>query len=183
MAHGARRHQAEAPNHAMHAGVLALLYLKSSQWHLVFIERSSSNENDRHKGQISFPGGKREVQDHSIIDTALRETEEEVGIDSQSIKVIGQLTDLYIPVSNFNVFPTLGYIDYEPTFSLQQSEVRSVLEIPLEQFFSSDNIKFKNIRVTQNITLNKVPYYDVKGNVIWGATAMIMSELISIIQK
>ena len=121
-----------------------------------------------------------EDQDQSIIDTALREAEEEVGIVATSINVIGQLTDLYIPVSNFNVYPTVGYINYAPTFLPQLSEVKSIIEVPFTTFLDPAYTKVRNISINKHITLNRVPYFDAGGKVIWGATAMIMSELIQI---
>lgn len=182
MAHGARKFAVgpEQGVDARKAGVLALLYPKVNDWFMVFIERSSSNPNDRHKGQIGFPGGQVEKQDKSIVATALREAEEEVGVKSSSVQVIGQLTDLYIPVSNFRVYPTVGYLNYEPEFHLQESEVAGIIEVPFEQLMDPSIVQEQNMAIGKHITLNRVPYFAVADKVVWGATAMILNELLEI---
>ena len=176
-----RQYNAEAPSDARKAGVLALFYPKDTDWHLIFIERVT-NKNDRHSGQISFPGGKVDATDPSYEYTALREAEEEVGVAANSINLLGSLTKLYIPVSNFLVHPFVGFLDYTPTFQAQQSEVQALLEAPFSTFLKEETIKKKTLHINQ-FTLKDVPYYEVKEKVIWGATAMMMSELVEVARQ
>jgi 8-oxo-dGTP pyrophosphatase MutT (NUDIX family) len=182
MAHAVRTNYPPPPPDARIACVMALLYPKSEDWHLVLIERMASNPNDRHGGQISFPGGSFDVTDDSLIACALRETQEEVGILGQDIDVIGQLTDLYIPVSNFQVHPFVGVIDYHPTFIPQPSEVKSVLEVPLHTLQKAETIQKTDMRLSGNIILKNVPYYNVDNHIVWGATAMMISEFMEILK-
>lgn len=179
MAPSVRKHYMEAPDTASTASVLALFYPKDGQNHVVLIERQTK-KNDRHGGQISLPGGKTEAEDSGHDQTALREAEEEVGVISKDIEIIGSLTELYIPVSNFKVFPFVGFMDYRPDFVPQISEVKSILEVPFDDFLHQSARKTMDMQVSQHVTMRSVPYFDVQGRVVWGATAMIMSELISI---
>jgi 8-oxo-dGTP pyrophosphatase MutT (NUDIX family) len=133
-----------------------------------------------HSGQISFPGGGREPGDTDIVDTALRETEEEIGIKKESITTIGTLTDLYIPPSNFLVTPVIGYINERPVFHPDPEEVDEVVEVALEKIMDTNTKQEKEITIFPDIKI-KVPSYYTNGHVIWGATAMMLSELIEII--
>jgi len=180
MAHITRRLYVEAPKEARQAAVLAAFFQKNDDWHLVFIERNA-NDRDQHGGQISFPGGKFEPEDGNMLNTALRETEEEVGILKNEVKILGGLTDLYIPVSNFQVHPFVGYLDYPPDYRLQKEEVNSVFEVPLAVFHGSGVRKTTDIRISRLLTLKNVPYFDLDGKILWGATAMIMSELLELV--
>ena len=180
MAHAVRRSAIIPPADARLASVLALFYPKNEQWHIVLIERATSHPNDRHGGQIGFPGGKYEEQDINFEHTALREAEEEIGVDAQKITVLGRLTDLYIPVSNFLVNPFVGYMDSIPTFNLQEEEVRSILEVPFSVFKDPHTVRSKDMKLANNITLRNVPFFNVYGNVVWGATAMMLSELLEV---
>lgn len=182
MSHVVRQHYRTPPKDARVACVLALFYPKDGDSHIVFIERDSSNPNDRHKGQISFPGGKYEKEDSTYEQGALREAEEEVGVNAKDIKVLGNLTELYIPVSNFLVYPFVGFLNYRPEFIPQIGEVKSILEVPFADFQKTDIIQETDLKVRQNMTLKNVPYYNVNGKTLWGATAMMMSELLEVIQ-
>ena len=179
MAHITRRHYGETPVGAKQAAVLMALFPKDQEWHLVFIERNA-NDRDHHGGQISFPGGKAEPSDASMLATALREAEEEVGIGRGQVTVLGGLTELYIPVSNFQVHPFLGYLEAPPIYRLQAEEVNDVLEVPISHFRLPGTRQVTDIRVGPQITLKRVPYFDVKGRVLWGATAMMLNELLEI---
>lgn len=182
MAHLARRNAVPPPPNARQAAVLALFFPKNTDWHLVFIERDSSNPNDRHGGQISFPGGKYEESDTNLQYTAIREAHEEVGVHPEKVEIIGELTDLYIPVSNFKVNPFVGFVDYTPTFQPQVEEVSDVLEVPFELLRDYSIQKTTDLRIANNITLRGVPYFDIFGKVLWGATAMMLSELLEVIR-
>lgn len=142
----------------------------------MFIQRTGRIEADIHKGQISFPGGKREKDDVDLAASAVRETEEEIGVHRESIRVLRTLTPLYIPVSNFLVHPFLGITDVLPTFVPQPEEVDDILEVPLRDILDPTRRRQIDIPIQSGLTLQNVPYYDLGGQVVWGATAMILSE-------
>lgn len=178
MAPMGRERQLEPPIDYKLACVLILLYPKQDEWHISLIERSSGNLNDRHAGQISLPGGMLEESDESYEHCALRETEEEIGLSRDQIGILGELTGLYVPVSNFMIYPFVGFTTEEPEFNPSPAEVAQILEVKLGKIH-----KYKKTGTisSQNYTLNDVPYYDVNGHKVWGATAMILSEFEAVI--
>lgn len=182
MAHAVRHQVPEMTARARKAGVLALFYPKRDDWHIVLIERDSRNPNDRHRGQISFPGGRFEPPDRTLADTALREAEEEVGAPAHDIQLLGALTDLYIPVSNFKVSPYVGVLNYAPEFTPQEEEVSRIIEAPFELFTEPQNVRKKNMTVQGKLTLRNVPYFDIDGQTVWGATAMMINELVELVR-
>lgn len=177
MAHVTRQRYVDAPTNARRAAVLMALFPKHGEWNIILIERPA-NDRDQHSGQLSFPGGKVEPQDPSLLHTALREAEEEVGIAQQQVKILGGLTELYIPVSNFQVYPFLGYLETASAYRVQAGEVSQVLEIPLSHFQRPEIRATTDIRVNQHITLKHVPYFQLQQHVLWGATAMMLNELL-----
>lgn len=182
MAHAVRHNMPSPPKDARIACVMILLYPKNEALYVTLIERmSTKKKGDRHSGQISFPGGKLESSDASLLDGALRETEEEVGIDSKKIQTLGALTDLYIPVSNFLVYPFVGYLPEQAQFVLQPTEVQSILETPLDLLQNPATTQLTNIQIPEG-TLKNVPYYNVFGHTVWGATAMILSEFLAVLK-
>jgi len=183
MAHAVRVNYPPPPANAKIACVLNLLYPKNNEWHLVLIERMSLYKNDRHSGQISFPGGGLENTDESLAAGALREANEEVGVKIEDIELLGKLTDIYIPVSNFLVHPFVGKLDYEPQFIPQPTEVKSILEVPLDHLRNPKTIQRKDLKISQQITLKDVPYYNVQNHVVWGATAMMLSEFLEVVNQ
>lgn len=175
MAPGLRRHFVETPDDATVACVMLLLYHKDEDWYFVLIQRMT-HEKDRHSGQISFPGGRVEQSDISLEACALRETEEEIGVPQSDIQMLGRLSELYIPVSNYLVHPFVGFLENEPQFIPQLTEVKEILEIPVSKLIDIENKKKIDMRGGRNIVLKNVPYFDFFGNVVWGATAMMLSE-------
>lgn len=164
------------PIHARFASVLLLLVLKDASPHIVLTKRTAKYPDDKHSGQISFPGGSQDPVDADMQMTAIRETYEEIGIEPETLQIIGHLTNLYIPVSNFLVHPFVGYLRQEAIYKKQPDEVDEIIEVPLSMLMDDNNIKKKNIRIYNGITLKDVPYFDFFGNTVWGATAMILSE-------
>lgn len=162
------------------SGVLVLFYQKEGEWYLPLTQRH--DYNGTHSGQVSFPGGKWEETDPDLIYTAKREAFEEIGVKPDEVEVIGQLTHLYIPPSNFKVLPVVAYSKVTPTFVRQEREVKEVLEVPLSHFMNPDTKKKTNITVRGGFRLN-APYFDVGGRVVWGATAMMLSELVAILES
>ncbi len=153
-----------------------LLYEKDGEAYVCYIKRKEIN-GDPHSGQISLAGGQLEAQDSSLEDCALRELEEEIGVSRQDAQLIRQLTPLYVYVSNFLVYPYITTLDYTPNFELQVSEVHSVLEVPLS-YLSNPQIFGKTDIKVRGSVLKNVPYYDLFGHVLWGATAMMTSEFL-----
>lgn len=162
------------PLNARQSSVLILLYPSGDGFGIPFIQRA--DYPGVHGGQISLPGGKCEPGDQSFWDTALRETREELGVDTDEVAFLGQLSPLFIPNSNFVVYPQVGYLDQVPDFIPNSTEVAEVFQVPLGTFFDFANIK----RFTRQVNGNTIhaPYYDVDGRQIWGATAMIISEFV-----
>lgn len=128
-----------------------------------------------HSGQISFPGGKREKEDQSFQDTALRETCEEIGIQKSAIIIHRTLSELYIPPSNFLVQPFLGTIVGDPVFIPEEKEVNEILSFDFNEFLDHQNLQKTSIK-TGNYSMT-VPAFNIHGHTIWGATAMMISEL------
>ncbi len=182
MAHKIRMKVGEPSSDAKIACVLSLLYPKNNDWYIILMKRVSKFKEDKHRGQVSFPGGKLEPTDESLAAGALREAQEEVNVDPAQVKLLGQLTYLYIPVSNFLVYPFVGYTKQRPNFIPDPNEVASIIEFPLNHLFDSNNIKEIDKKISPNLILKGVPYFDIKGEVVWGATAMILSELVEILK-
>jgi 8-oxo-dGTP pyrophosphatase MutT (NUDIX family) len=158
------------------AGVLAMIYPIAQLPHICLIKRQEYQ--GVHSGQISFPGGKMDSTDTNTWQTALRETEEEVGIHRQQINPIGRLTPLYIPVSNFYVEPYLGFSSKKPLFAIQTSEVSRVLEVPLNYF---ENFKQLGSYPVPGFPGFKAPCFEIDDQIIWGATAMVLSEILHLL--
>ncbi|MFT4734693.1 MAG: 8-oxo-dGTP pyrophosphatase MutT (NUDIX family) [Roseivirga sp.] len=160
------------------SGVMILLYPKNGELYLPLMKRPSYD--GAHSGQVSFPGGKVEETDKDLIETALRETEEEIGVDRNEISVIGQLTDLYIIASNFKVSPSLGLLSYTPAFKPDSYEVESVLEVPIKQLWDTARQGVQEMKFGKHIIQS--PFFEIEGHLVWGATAMMLSELMEIIK-
>ena len=169
------------PDDARVACVTLLLWQNNQDWHTVLIQRTT-NPMDRHSAQVSFPGGKKDSGDKTLIDTALREAHEEIGIEPNHVEILGQLTELYIPVSNFVVFPFVGVLFGTPTFLPHPGEVEAILTPRLNHFQQAENKAFKELVVGTGTLLKDVPCYVVEGRTVWGATAMILSEFMEILK-
>lgn len=155
------------------AAVLALLFPGDEGTSLVLMRRTE-RPGSVHSGQISFPGGRREGNE-SFSWTALRETQEELGVQAETVHILGELTHLYVPPSDSEIHPFVGYVDYHPTWLPQTNEVAEVIEMPL--YYLLD----KQYRHTEQRKINDyvfdAPYFAVKGHKVWGATAIMLAEL------
>ncbi|MDF1698238.1 MAG: CoA pyrophosphatase [Saprospiraceae bacterium] len=164
------------------ACVMALLHPKNEELYVTFIKRAASHPDDKHAGQIGFPGGKYEVEDASLIQCALRETEEEIGVNRNDIEIIGELTSLYVFASNFMVYPFVGYLDYMPQYTPQVEEVADIYELPLKNLVDPKFKISRKVRLAEGF-YREAPGYNVNGDFLWGATAMISSELETMVQR
>ena len=163
------------------AAVMALFYPDANQkTHLLLMLRKTYN--GVHSNQVGFPGGKVEQEDNGLLSTALRETHEEVGVHPLDITVIKELTNIYIPPSNFVVQPYLGlYLEPRP-FIIQETEVESLLEVPIVDFLNENNL------ITQKLSTSyakemEVPAFKLNGYVVWGATAMMLNEIKELVKQ
>lgn len=156
------------------SAVMALFYPdKDAQTRFLLMLRP--NYNGTHASQISFPGGKKDDLDHSLIATALRETEEEVGISKKSITIYRELTKTYIPPSNFWVTPYLGFINKNPMF-ITNDEVELLVEVKVADLLDDQSLITKNL-TTSYMKNIEVPCFFLNDHIVWGATAMILSEV------
>lgn len=161
-------------NSVRKAAVMMLFYPKNEVTHLVLIVRNSYP--GVHSSQIAFPGGKVEDIDFDLMQTALRETHEEIGIHPNDIHVIRDFSSIYIPPSNFLVFPFLGVSQTELTFKLQEEEVAGIIELPLSALLDDTIMSIKNLETSYS-KLIEVPVFQIEEHTVWGATAMMLSEL------
>jgi len=162
----------------VYAGVLILLFINRGKLYTVLIRRNLYP--GPHSGQISFPGGKKELSDKTLAETALRETQEETGIPAHKIRVLGPLTPLFIPVSRFMVYPFVGFYPGDPVFNPDPSEVQEIILPDLCLLANGESCKMTIHKDTQTIL---APYYEYGNHRIWGATAMILSEFLEILRN
>jgi 8-oxo-dGTP pyrophosphatase MutT (NUDIX family) len=168
-----------APSSAKKAAVLIVLYYKQNQLSTVFIQRPEYN--GAHSGQISLPGGMHECSDSNMLATAIREANEEIGVNPHHINILGALTPLYIEVSNTNVHPFVAFSEKIIDFRIDTKEVVHIIETPVSYFSNPENRHVGNIKVRDKDI--EAPWYDIQGKQIWGATAMIMAEFSTCISK
>ncbi|WP_034891837.1 NUDIX hydrolase [Gillisia sp. Hel_I_29] len=163
------------------AGVMAIFYPNDRQvTNLVLILRKTYR--GVHSNQVGFPGGRAEVFDKNMKSTALRETEEEVGIPRDEVTVVKKLTKLYIPPSNFWVHPYVGLLNATPKLIKQESEVEKILEIDIDEFLDERNLISKKLSTSYAKDID-VPAFSLNGHIVWGATAMMLSELKELLIK
>lgn len=174
-----RRFREDPNNPARPGGVMVLLYPENGEIYLPLTKRPVYQ--GAHSGQVSLPGGKVEKSDRDIIHTALRETEEEIGVRNGSVQVIGQLSELFIIASNFKVYPSVGVLTSPPDIIPDAKEVVKVLTPSLTELRDRSRRSTKTMHFPP-YTIES-PYFDIEGEVVWGATAMILSELVYLIEE
>ena len=172
---------AKAKENARKAAVMVLFYPNPDvETHFVLILRKSYK--GVHSAQVGFPGGKREKEDANYQETALRETFEEVGVHPESVEVLKELTEVYIPPSNFFVQPFIGVSDKYPNFVKQDEEVEAIIEVPLREFLDETTLITRTL-TTSYATNIEVPAFNLQEHVVWGATAMMLNEVRALLKQ
>lgn len=160
------------------AAVAVLLFPFQNMVHTIFLQRSL-NDGDRHSGQISFPGGKVDPEDLTLVDTALRELKEETNIQLSTLELVAHLTPLPVPVSGFEVHPFIFSINYTPQVILQETEAVNYFFIDLQKLKDPANYRTKDFEAGSGLIIRNVPYFNVGTPApLWGATAMITEEML-----
>ena len=168
-------------NEARKASVLALFYpSETNETYLILILRKTYK--GVHSAQVGFPGGKAEPEDDSAQETALRETEEEVGVSRNDVVVLKKMTEIYIPPSDFFVQPFMGITNKTPQFVAQEEEVEALIKVPLSHFLDDDVLAIKKITTSYANAID-VPAYVLNGHIVWGATAMMLSEIRELLKQ
>lgn len=164
-----------------HAAVLAVFYpgLQNETRFVLILRKTYRGV---HSNQVGFPGGRVEPEDRDLMHTALRETEEEVGIPQHEVEVVRELSRLYIPPSNFWVYPFMGVMKKTPVLVPQEEEVESVLEIELKDFLEDSCLTTETLSTSYAKEI-EVPAFRLNGHVVWGATAMMLSEMKDILRQ
>jgi len=165
-----------------HAAGLVLLYPVDAEPHVLLTVRGGSLRH--HTGQVSLPGGA--VDDgESVEAAAVREAEEEVGVDRRAVEVAGRLTPLHIPVSGFLLHPVVGVVGERPNFKAAEWEVARLLEVRLEEFTHPEVVRRETrlLRRGGEMQEVEVPYFDLHGEKVWGATAMVLAEFLAIAER
>jgi 8-oxo-dGTP pyrophosphatase MutT (NUDIX family) len=166
---------------AKESAVAVLIFEENGIQHCTLIQRPSYDGN--HSGQVSFPGGKRESSDENLAFTAIRECWEEVGIQLSDDHLIGKLTSVYIPVSNFHVEPFLFYYPEKPAFKPDEREVESIFTITMNELLDDSNLDQIEVKINANLTLKNIPCFNISEKQIWGATALILNELKELLRE
>ncbi len=165
------------PEDARISSVLVLLYPAGNEVRFPLIVRP--DYPGVHSGQVGLPGGKQEPEDSSLSATALRETHEEVGIHPATIELLGPLTPLYIPPSGFLVHPFVGWLDRSPAFAPDPAEVASLFEVSVSRLLDPNAVSEERIRLQSGLQLT-TPAFRFDDRIVWGATAMILSEFVAV---
>ena len=160
------------------AAALVLLYPIRRQVHLVLTRRAGTL--DQHAGQVSLPGGAVDG-DETVEAAALREAREEIGLETTDLRIIGQLSALYIPVSNYALHPVVAVLDRRPALVPATAEVAHILEIPLDEL--RDPKRLRQGRRWRGDDAITVPYFELQGERVWGATAMVLGELLHLMRS
>jgi 8-oxo-dGTP pyrophosphatase MutT (NUDIX family) len=164
------------PADARLAAALLLVYPHNGAAAVPLTVRASGLR--RHAGQISLPGGATDPGE-TLVEAALRETSEEIGVDVSSVRVLGELTPVHVLVSGFTLHPIVGITHERPAFRAAAGEVDAILEVPLEDLRDASRIR-QGTRIREGLAI-EYPYFDLHGHQVWGATAMVLGEFICLL--
>ena len=156
------------------SAVALVIYEKHNQLKVILTERSPYR--GMHSGEICLPGGKMEEFDHDLQQTAIRECVEEIGLKYEGFDLLGKLTPVFIPVSNFSIQPYVFYYTEPPIFIKNKREVAEIFSFPIQLLFEENIIKKTRIELSGRRGLDDIPYFDINEKVVWGATALILHE-------
>lgn len=173
--------QRELMKNSRKAGVMALFYPDPDNTTMLILILRKTYKGV-HSAQVGFPGGKLEPEDPSLQHAALRETFEEVGVPIKDMEVLRALTKLYIPPSNFTVYPFMGVTHKTPQFLKQDDEVEDLIEVTLEDFVNDANVGSEMLMTSLGKAV-EVPVFKLNGHTVWGATAMMLSEIKDLLKK
>ena len=176
----AKKMQAKAKS-AKKAGVLALFY-PNADFNTNFVLILRKTYKGVHSAQVGFPGGKYEEGDNDLMTTAMRETEEEVGVPTSILNIIKPMSPLYIPPSNFIVHPFLAVSECKPLFRKQEDEVEDIIEVSLLDFLNDRNVLMTRVPTSYNVEV-EVPAFKLNDHIVWGATAMMLCELKDLLKQ
>jgi len=165
-------------NRTRQGAVCILLYPKLDIWHIPLIVRPEYD--GAHSGQVALPGGRIEETDADVPAAALREMWEEIGVSTEQVEVLGVLTPLFVPASNFMVHPVVAITDVTPVFLPDSREVAQILEVPLPELLNESHRAEKEIEV-RGVRIH-APFFDLLGQTVWGATAMMLSEMVEVLR-
>lgn len=169
--------QTADPARYKRAGVLLLLYPRNGELYFPLTRRVDQVEH--HKGQISLPGGAQD-EGESLRQTALREAHEEIGIAPASVEILGQLSSLFVPPSNFWIQPFVGYIPHRPVFDAAAHEVAELIEAPLAALLDARTVHTEDWEIRGAVW--PIPFYQFGPHKVWGATAMILAEFVAMLE-
>ncbi len=163
------------------SAVGVVMYPNNESIHCLLMRRPSYE--GAHSGQISFPGGKKEAFDQNLEETARRECFEEIGLPHHHSTLIHPLTEVFIPVSNFLVQPYLFFCDELPALLPDEREVAEIISFDLFELTRFSEIPRTSIKINSSMTMKDVPYFDIHGHVVWGATAMMLGEMKVLLER
>lgn len=172
------RYRFDQLNNPMKSGVLIMLF-EDVDGEVRFPLMERQDYGGVHSGQVSLPGGRKEDTDRTLTDTALRETSEEIGV--QGIEVIGELSQLYIPPSNYLVTPVVGYRAGLPEFEREKREVKEIFTVGISELLDDSYLKITDLEVRGQLFRN-IPYFHFSDRIVWGATAMILCEFAELLR-
>jgi 8-oxo-dGTP pyrophosphatase MutT (NUDIX family) len=162
------------------AAALVLLYHHDGEWHLPLTVRGSTLRH--HTGQVSLPGGRLDRPDETVEGAALREAHEEIGVAPADVDVLGRLTPLPIAVSGHLLHPVVGATAVRPTFTIAMHEVERLIELPITRLRQPDAVAWEErVRSLPPQGMMNVPYFEIAGARVWGATAMVLAEFIALL--
>ena len=164
-------------SHDYKSSAVALTFFENVNQDVELILMQRPHYNGVHSNQICFPGGRKELVDKNLSQTAIRESNEEIGLKAENFNLLGKLTPVYVPVSSFKIQPILYSYSEIPVFKMDRREVADVFTFPFDLLFQNEIIKNTNIKLYNQTVLENVPYFDIQGRIVWGATALIMNEL------